>query len=150
MNGACEWNNGVLEQYPRCYINYQQDNWTDLLLFVEVAYNNLVHSSTIFTPFKVASEQDFVAMSKLSQIKPQISSLAEWVAQLQSTWPIDFKALDCKAWETYKKQTDKKCTKSKDSKVGDKVYLSAKYCNPFNNTKSSDQNTFPSTSSSTP
>lgn len=50
-NGACEHTNGILEQYLRCYISYQQDNLADLLPFVEVVYNNSIHSSTRFAPF---------------------------------------------------------------------------------------------------
>jgi hypothetical protein len=43
--------NQVLEQYLRCTINYQQDNWTDLLPTAEFAYNNATHASTKMTPF---------------------------------------------------------------------------------------------------
>lgn len=67
MNRACERTNGVLEQYLRYYINYQQDNWTDLLSFAEIAYNISVHGSTGLTPFKVASGQDFLSIFKLPQ-----------------------------------------------------------------------------------
>lgn len=35
--------NSVLKQHLRCYTSYQQDNWTDLLPFAEVAYKNSVH-----------------------------------------------------------------------------------------------------------
>lgn len=77
--------NRVLEQYLRYYINCQQDNWTDLL-FAEVPYNNAVHSSTGILPFKVATGQDFIAIPKLPQAKPQTTSLAKWIAELQSTW----------------------------------------------------------------
>lgn len=67
-NRVCDKDNLVPEQYFRCYINYQQDNWADHP-FTEVAYNNSVHSSTGFTPFK-----DFVAMPELPQQKTQIPS----------------------------------------------------------------------------
>ena len=43
--------NQILEQYLCCTINYQQDNWTDLLHLAEFAYNNTLHSSTRQTPF---------------------------------------------------------------------------------------------------
>jgi len=33
------------------YINYQQDNWVNLLPLAEFAYNNTLHSSTMVTPF---------------------------------------------------------------------------------------------------
>jgi hypothetical protein len=43
--------NQILEQYLRCIVNYQQDDWTDLLSLAEFAFNNSMHSSTKQTPF---------------------------------------------------------------------------------------------------
>ena len=40
-----------MEQYLRAYVNYQQDDWTDLLYSAEFAYNNATHSSTQMSPF---------------------------------------------------------------------------------------------------
>ncbi len=45
--------NHVLEQYLRCTIAYQQDDWAELLPLAEFSYNNSVHASTGFTPFFV-------------------------------------------------------------------------------------------------
>ena len=50
-DGQTERTNQTLEQYLRCFINYQQDDWVDFLHFAEFAYNNSVHSSTGYTPF---------------------------------------------------------------------------------------------------
>lgn len=52
-NGAVEHANSMIEQYLRCYVNYQQTNWAQLLSFAEMAYNNVVHNSTGFTPSKI-------------------------------------------------------------------------------------------------
>lgn len=57
----------MVVQYSRCYISYQQTNWAELLTFAKMAYNNLVHSSTGFTPFKVATGVEFVAMTVFPQ-----------------------------------------------------------------------------------
>ena len=43
--------NQVIEQYLRCFINYHQDNWIDLLPLAEFAYNNTIQDSTKQTPF---------------------------------------------------------------------------------------------------
>lgn len=50
-DGQTERVNQVLEQYLRCTINYQQDDWTTILPLVEFAYNNTIHSSTQHTLF---------------------------------------------------------------------------------------------------
>ena len=33
------------------YVNYQQDNWVNLIPLAEVVYNNMSHSVTMVTPF---------------------------------------------------------------------------------------------------
>jgi hypothetical protein len=50
-DGQTERVNQILEQYLRCFINYQQDNWVDLLPLAEFTYNNTTHASTKTTPF---------------------------------------------------------------------------------------------------
>ena len=43
--------NQILEQYLRVYINYQQDDWVNLLPLAKFAYNNASQSATMVTPF---------------------------------------------------------------------------------------------------
>src|SRR5882724_8499756 len=50
-DGQTEWVNQILEQYLWVYINYQQDEWVNLLPLAEFAYNNMSHSVTMVTPF---------------------------------------------------------------------------------------------------
>src|SRR6185437_6153401 len=45
-DGQTERVNSILEQYLRCYIDYQQTDWSALLPVAEFAYNNTIHSST--------------------------------------------------------------------------------------------------------
>ena len=42
--------NQTLECYLRCYINYQQDNWAELLACAEFASNNMTNTSTGVSP----------------------------------------------------------------------------------------------------
>ena len=50
-DGQTEIVNQRLEQYLRCYVGYQQDDWCSLLPLAEFAYNNSLHSSTKMSPF---------------------------------------------------------------------------------------------------
>ena len=50
-NGQTERDNAILEQYLQGYINYQQDNWTEILSMAEFAYNNTVSATTSITRF---------------------------------------------------------------------------------------------------
>ncbi|CEO95067.1 hypothetical protein PBRA_009599 [Plasmodiophora brassicae] len=45
-DGQTERVNQVLEQYLRCYVNYQQDDWAQRLPIAEFAYNTASHSAT--------------------------------------------------------------------------------------------------------
>src|SRR6266446_2957010 len=44
--GQKECLNQVLEQYLQAYTNYQQDDWSSLLLLAEFAYNNATNEMT--------------------------------------------------------------------------------------------------------
>jgi hypothetical protein len=50
VDGQSKRINQVLEEYLRCTINYQQDDWTTLLPLAKFAYNKTIHSSTQQTP----------------------------------------------------------------------------------------------------
>ena len=50
-DGQTKCTNQTLEQYLRIYCNYQQDNWSELLLLIEFAYNNAPSATTGVSPF---------------------------------------------------------------------------------------------------
>ena len=43
--------NQTLERYLQVYCNYHQNNWSELLLLAEFAYNNTLNATTGLTPF---------------------------------------------------------------------------------------------------
>ena len=51
-DGQTERQNQTLEQYLRCYVNYQQDDWVYWLPMAEYAYNNSRHSVLKMSPFE--------------------------------------------------------------------------------------------------
>ena len=53
-DGQTKRTNGILEQYPRAYINYHHDNGNELLPLAEFAYNN-GYQETIKTTFFYAN-----------------------------------------------------------------------------------------------
>lgn len=116
-----------MEEYLRCYIDYQLDNWTDLLPFVEVVYNNSVHSSTRFTPFKVVIGQDFVSVTELPQVTLLTASLKDQVVQLQSTWPVVRKVFN-EVREAYKNRLLKSALSQRTLKWETRsIYLTNSY-----------------------
>src|ERR1700743_371535 len=50
-DGQTERTNAILEQYLHSYINYQQDNWSNLIAIAEFAYYNVYQETIKTTPF---------------------------------------------------------------------------------------------------
>lgn len=51
-DGQSERTNQILEQYFRCFLSYQQDNWSALLPLAEIAYNSTPQASLGTSPFE--------------------------------------------------------------------------------------------------
>jgi len=51
MDEQTEQVNQALEQYLRCYVDYNLSNWLDLLSSVEFVYNNQAHKNIKESPF---------------------------------------------------------------------------------------------------
>ena len=52
-DGETERVNQELEQYRRVFRNFQQDNWAELIPFMEFAHNARQHSATGRSPFEI-------------------------------------------------------------------------------------------------
>ena len=50
-DGQTERTNQTIEHFMRCFCDYQQDNWSQILAHAEFAYNNSFHSSIGMSPF---------------------------------------------------------------------------------------------------
>jgi len=50
-DGQMERVNQALEQYLRCYVNYNLSNWSDLLPSAEFVYNNQAYEGIKESPF---------------------------------------------------------------------------------------------------
>ncbi|KAK9396111.1 Tf2-1: Tf2-1 [Crotalus adamanteus] len=85
-NGAAERANAVVERYLRSYVSFQQTNWVDLLPFAEVAYNNTIHSSTEYTPFKVVHGVEFNPIPEWSLETDRGCDSQTWLSQVTGLW----------------------------------------------------------------
>ena len=45
--------NSVMKQFLRVFVNFEQNDWVELLLMIEFVYNNSKHASTDIFPFEV-------------------------------------------------------------------------------------------------
>jgi Lon protease-like protein len=58
-DGQTERMNRTLEDMLRAYVNAHQDNWDEILVFAEIAYNQSVQASTGFSPYYLSAGRDF-------------------------------------------------------------------------------------------
>ena len=117
--------NQTLEQYLRMYCNYQQDNWSVLLPLAEFTYNNAPSAMTGVSPFFANKGYH-----------PNISVHPEH--DLSSAWPREY-AIDLEslhqylheemttAQKRYQGPADARRSPAPNFKVGDLVYVKAKY-----------------------
>jgi hypothetical protein len=124
-DGQTERVNQTLEQYLRTYCNYQQNNWKSLLPLAEFAYNNTPNATTGVSPFfankgynpsiAVHSERDLAS----ARAQEFITDLDELHQELR-------KAIHS-VQENYQHSADKNRLPAPDFKIGDRVFVKAKF-----------------------
>lgn len=120
-DGQTERVNQILEQYLRCYINHQQDDWTDFLPLAQFCYNNTVHSSTNISPFYAV----YGSHPKSSPAIPRIvvdETNAEKAERRLDIQNLMYEEIT-QAKERYKEYADRGRTKEPEFAIGDKVWL---------------------------
>jgi hypothetical protein len=124
-DGQTERTNQTLEQYLRCYVSYQQDNWSNLLPLAEFAYNNAPSATTGVSPFfankgyhpnvTVHPERD-VTSQRARQFAVDLDELhAELRTQIAA------------AQARYQASADRHRLPAPSIHVGDKVFVKAKF-----------------------
>jgi hypothetical protein len=120
-DGQTERVNQVLEQYLRCFINYHQDNWVDLLPVAEFAYNNTfqesIHQTPFFTNYGYHPRFDSLNLSLAEN--PAAQDLVTRILEIHK----DMKARLVEAQEQQKRYADKSRKQNPNISVGDKVWL---------------------------
>ena len=114
--------NAILEKYWRGYIDYQQDNWTEILTMAEFAYNNTVSATTGITPlFALHGQHSSWIMKQNPTTKaPTPAVLIEWANQLEhlNTY-LKSEMVDAQAIQAA--QANKVCLPAPGYQVGDEV-----------------------------
>lgn len=121
-DGQSERTIQTLEQYLRCFINYQQDDWCALLSLAEFAYNNSVHTSTGFSPFYALTgyhpRWNFLAPSPSSEV-PAADARIQHLQDIHS----DLVHHLGRAQEQQKVVADRHRSTPPSFQVGDQVWL---------------------------
>ena len=128
-DGQSERVNQVFEQFLRCYVNQQQDNWSSLLPLAEFAYNNSEHEATQKTPFFATfgyhPRADFGDIPLRSQVPAAESSVTTLLAHREEIRDH----LDA-ARARMKHYADRSRQAAPPFAVGDWAYLEATHLKP--------------------
>jgi len=117
-DGQTERTNSTLEQYLRAYVNYQQDDWKELLPMAEFAYNNGYQESTKQTPFfaNYGTNPEYQAIGHLIQGK---TTSPEDMSQLHDTLQAEMTEAQIRHKEYY----DAQRKPDPNIQQGDRVWL---------------------------
>ena len=124
-DGQIERQNSVMEQFLRAFVNFEQNDWVELLPMAEFAYNNSKHASTGFSPFEVMLgysprmffEETWDKKAKSKSAKEHAEHLAELLRVLKG---------NLLAAQTQQAMYKDEHTKPMSYKVGDYVNLNGK------------------------
>ena len=84
-DGETEWVNQELEQYLCVFCDFQQDNWVDLIPFMEFARNVQQHSAPGHSPFKIwyGFQPEFIPSVNFTS---KIPTVEEHLHTLDQVW----------------------------------------------------------------
>ncbi len=120
-DGQTKRTNQTFEQYLRCTVSYQHDDWLALLSQVKFAYNNITHASTNISPF--FTNYGFYPRFSLEipgdSVNPSTEERAKRLGQVQQDLIVELKLTQ----EWQKKQANCRRKDHPNFKVGDKVWL---------------------------
>ena len=124
-DGQTEWTNQTLEQYLQIYCNYQQDNWAELLPLAEFSFNNSPSTTTSVSPF-FANKGYHPDLAVNSKIGLSSTRAQEYTSNLSALH--DFLCSEMVlAQKHYQGPADARRSTPPDFKIGDEVYVKAKY-----------------------
>jgi hypothetical protein len=121
-DGQTERTNATLEQYLRCFVNHQQDDWSELLALAEFSYNNTVHSSTNQTPFFALNgyhPRFSVHIPRVASRNPKASERLKVLKQVQEDLMFHIKSAQANQERYYNQHAEPQPTLA----PGDPVWL---------------------------
>ncbi len=118
-NGETEQVNQELEQYLHIFCNFQQDNWAELIPFMEFAHNVQQHSATKKSPFKVwyGYKPEFIPpihfMTRIPAAEERLNTLNQIHSEVTSALKVAVEVM----------KNSKSPTTFREFKIGDLVWL---------------------------
>ena len=124
-DGQTKCSNQTLEQYLCVYSNYQQDNWAELLPLAEFTYNNAPSATTGVSPF-FANEGYHSNISVFPECDMTSTQARHYTIDLDSLHQFLWEEM-ANTQKRYQGPADARRSPAPDFKIGDQVYVKAKY-----------------------
>jgi len=124
-DGQTERMNQTLEQYLQIYCNYQQDNWAECLSLAEFVFNNSPSATTGVSPF-FANKGYHPNLTINFDLGLSSSRAQEYTSDLQELQEFLHSEMAL-AQQRYQGPTDARRSTPPDFKIGNGVYVKAKY-----------------------
>jgi len=123
-DGQTERTNQVLESYLRNFVNYDQNDWYQMLPLAEYAYNNSKARALKLTPFfaNYGFHPQTEWMNEREAQNPGATMDMHWMKAVQENARTTLE----QTREAMKKLNDRKATPQPDIETGDFVMLNAK------------------------
>jgi len=124
-DGQMEWINQTLEQYLRCYCNFQQDNWSTLLPLAKFAYNNAPSEMTGTSPFfaNKGYHLNLTVHPERDMASAHAREFAVDLGELHENLKLHIR----QAQQCYQKSANNRQLPPPDFKIGQKVYVKAQF-----------------------
>jgi hypothetical protein len=124
-DGQTERANQTLEQYLHIYCSYQQDNWSNLLPPAEFSYNNVPSATTGVSPF-FANKGYHPNMAVYPERNMTSARAHDYAVDLDELHQFLHSKM-ASAQKRYQGPADAKRLPAPDFKVGDQVFVKAKW-----------------------
>jgi len=132
-DGQTERTNQTLKQFLRIYCNYQQSDWSRLLLLAEFVYNNTSSSTTGVSPF-YANKGYHPKIQLQVENNARIMEVDSFVTDLRLVHD-DLKRAIEDAQRRYQIPADKRRTPAPKIEVGDRVFILTRFIKSTRPTK---------------
>ena len=128
------WQNSMIEAYLYAFVNWEQNDWTRLLLIVEFAYNNFKNAHTGHTSFELnCSYYPCVFFKDKYNICSRSFSAKRLVMELRKLMNVCYQ--NFLHTKDLQKQTHDKKVKSQSYVLSEKVWLNSKHIKTKRNRK---------------
>ena len=124
-DGQTERVNQTLEQYLQIYCNYQQDNWAELLPLAQFSFNNSPSATTGVSPL-FANKGYHSNLTVKSKIGLSSTPAQEYTSDLSELHDFLHSEMAL-VQKCYQGPADARRSTPPDFKIGDEVYIKAKY-----------------------